>query len=142
MEIYNFERIIVVKYFEIGADLDGNRTEYKRYKCMPYTNVRSRHIKNYVEKLNSIIVHHRGWYVKSKIIVGLENVEEYLEHLKCKLTPSPEKERDIVTVKIYLGYETIPHEPALKYGLPHFFHDMFGEDFFGEDAIGVDLRSI
>lgn len=141
MEIFNFERIIVVKYLEIGADTVGNRTNYIRYKCLPYTSMRSRAVKAYVKQLNDGIRDMKGWHVSSKIIVGLEKVEEYLALLRTRLIPNREGERSCITVKVYVSNEKMPHEDDTE-AVTRFYHDYFGEQFIGENEVGTDLLQL
>lgn len=136
---------MVLKYFEIGNDVEGNRNEYTRYICIPYTRKRSQFIKSYLARLNLLISGYQGWYVKCKFIRGPENIREYVEHLKCKVTKERDNNYDVrepITAKLYPVTQLLPHENNIKYNLACVFHDCFGEQFMGEDTVGVDVRKL
>lgn len=145
MEIYNCKRIIVLKYFEIGTDREGNRVDYTRYICLPYNRKRDQSIRSFLAQINFAITKYPGWYVKRKTIAGEENINEYLEHLKCKVTKLRDDDYEIrepITAKVYTTSQILPHEVTLKYDLPNIFNDFFGEHFVGEETAGVDLRKL
>lgn len=146
MDIYNCKKIIVLKYFEMGTDRDGNRIDYTRYICLPYTRRKSQIIKNYMTDINSLVCHQWGRYVKRKFVTGQENIKQYLGHLKCKVTKlkevDSEEVREPITAKIYKSCEMLPHEDVPEYDIPHIFRNTFGEHFIGDDKMGVNLRKL
>lgn len=136
---------MVLKYFEIGNDIEGNRVEYTRYICLPYTRKRTHFIHAYMERMSLLIKEFHGWYVKRKFVTGKQNIKDYLEHLKCKVTKVRDGGYDIrepITARIYSPNQTLPHENTLRYNRPFVFHDCFGDQIISDDEVGVNLRSL
>lgn len=146
MEIYNCKKIIVLKYVEILSEQEDIRAEYTRYICIPYTVNKSRHIKSYLHLLKGIIDKDTNRRVKCKFITGQKNINEYLQHLKCKVTKladiDSEEIREPSVAKIYGMNERLPHEDVPEFDIPHIFQNTFGEHFIADWAFGVNIRKL
>lgn len=154
MEIYKCKKLIVLKYFEIGSKMTVNgdctytyeRVDYTRYICTPYTRKRSMFIKEYMHHINEmdkaeISKLKTKKRLTRKFITGKENIKEYIERLKHKVTNTGEAFEPI-TARFFDVDEKLPHEDARYYDFPMIIGPFGEHTFYDYEKIGTDIRKL